>query len=201
MILAGFLPPPRPTLADSDVTELWRHHTVAKQLGMVMCVWGGVLYVPFTVAIAMYLRRCEFGMPVWSIGQGALGVFGTVFFSLNFLLLAMVPFRPSQISHTLHDVGMAMTFAPVAPFSFQYLLIALAILQGGSSVTAIPRWVGYANLWVAIGLLPASLIPLFDRGPIAWNGLLSFWIPVGVFVVWFGIMFWAGRRALTPSAT
>jgi hypothetical protein len=36
-------------------------------------------------------------------------------------------------------------------------------------------------------------------GPLAWDGLFTFWIPVGVFLAWFFVMFWAVRRAVTTS--
>lgn len=194
MALAGFLPPPSPGLSARQVSELWSQHTNLKRLGMVVCVWGGTLYVPFTIGIALVMRRS--GDRVLSAAQAALGTFGTVFFTLNFLILAAVAFRPtrpSEITQQLHDLGFIMTFSPVAPFVFQYLAIGLAVLQSRPHEAVFPRWVAYVNLWVAVGLVPACLIPFFKTGPLAWNGLLSFWIPVAVFVAWFFVMFWAVR--------
>jgi hypothetical protein len=194
MVLAGFLPPPSPDLSPQQVAELWAHHTNAKRLGMVMCVWGGTLYVPFTVAVGLLLRRTEVGERVLSTTQTALGTFGTVFFTLNFLILAVVAFRParpSEITQQLHDLGFIMTFSPVAPFTLQYIAIGVAILLDRSATPVFPRWVAYANLWIGLLLVPACLIPFFKNGPLAWNGILSFWIPVVVFVAWFAVMFWA----------
>jgi len=48
----------------------------------------------------------------------------------------------------------------------------------------LPRWLGWFNLWAQIIYLPGILIPYFKTGPLAWNGLLAFWIPVVVFTVW-----------------
>ncbi|HEX9834014.1 MAG TPA: hypothetical protein VGA66_13220 [Mycobacterium sp.] len=131
--------------------------------------------------------------------QTTLGTFGTVFFSLNFLVLAAVAYRPElppQVLQPLRDLGLIMTFSPVAPFTFQYLAIGLAILQDTSGRPLFPRWVGYANLWVGLLLVPACAIPFFKTGLMAWNGLLAFWIPVAVFVAWFFIMFTAMRKAV-----
>jgi hypothetical protein len=202
MVLAGFLPPPSPNLSLEGVTAVWQDHTNLKRLGMVMCVWGGALYIPFTIAIALVMRRMESDR-VLATTQAALGTFGTVFFTLNFLILAVVAFRPdrpSELTQGLHDIGFIMTFSPVAPFTFQYIAIGLAILLDRSPTPTFPRWVAYANFWVGILLVPACLIPFFKTGPLAWNGVLSFWIPVAVFVAWFFIMFWALRRAIiTPT--
>ncbi|WP_236977409.1 MULTISPECIES: hypothetical protein [Mycobacterium] len=199
MVLAGFLPPPSPDLSPEQVADLWSHHTNAKRLGMVMCVWGGTLYVPFTLAVGLLLRRTEVGERVLSTTQTALGTFGTVFFTLNFLILAVVAFRParpSEITQQLHDLGFIMTFSPVAPFTLQYIAIGTAILLDRSAAPIFPRWVAYANLWIGLLLVPACLIPFFKDGPLAWNGILSFWIPVVVFVAWFAVMFWAMRAAI-----
>lgn len=202
MVLAGFLPPPAPGLSPQQVAEVWADHTNLKRFGMVICVWGGTLYVPFTVAVGLLLRRTESGDRVLSTAQTALGTFGTVFFTLNFLILAVVAFRParpSEVTQQLHDLGFIMTFSPVAPFTLQYIAIGAAILLDRSDTPLFPRWVAYANFWVGLLLVPACLIPFFKTGPLAWNGLLSFWIPVAVFVAWFVLMFWAMRVAVSRA--
>jgi hypothetical protein len=199
MALAGFLPPPSPALPLDQMAAIWTDHTNLKRLGLVLCVWGGSLYVPFTVAIGIFLRRNETGERVLSTTQTALGTFGTVFFTLNFLILAVVayrPDRPSEVTLQLHDLGFIMTFSPVAPFTFQYIAIGVAILQDRSPEPLLPRWAAYVNFWVALLLVPACAIPFFKTGPMAWDGLLAFWIPVAVFVAWFFVMFWVMRRAI-----
>lgn len=197
MGLAGFLPPPSPNLSLDEVTALWQDNTDLKRLGLVLCVWGGCLYVPFTIAVFLALRGDQRGNPL-NLAQAACGVFGTVFFSLNFLILAIVAFRPgrpSELTQMLHDVGFTMTFSPVAPFTFQYLLIGIAILQLPVATAVFPRWAAYANFWVGVLLIPACFIPFFKTGPMAWNGVLSFWIPVFVFCGWFVFMFAYVRRS------
>ena len=203
MVLAGFLPPPSPAMSPDGFAAMWAQHTEFKRLGMILCVWGGALYVPFTVAVAMMLRRAESEQRILSTTQLALGTFGTVFFTLNFLVLAVATFRPelgATANQPLTDLGFIMTFSPVAPFTFQYAVIGLAILQhpadGREVHPVFPRWVGYVNLWVALLLVPACAIPFFRTGILAWNGLLSFWIPVAVFVAWFFVMFAAMRRSV-----
>lgn len=75
MVFAGFLPPPSPALPANRVAEVWATHTNLKRLGMILCVWGGSLYVPFTVAVGILLRRGESGERVLSTAQTALGTF------------------------------------------------------------------------------------------------------------------------------
>jgi hypothetical protein len=203
MVLAGFLPPPSPALSPAEAVAVWQNHTTLKRVGLIMCVWGGTLYVPFSIAIMIALRRGEPGRRILSAAQAALGTFGTVFFTLPFFILAMTPYRvdtaPSGIG-PLHDLGFAMTFAPVAPFTFQYLLIGMAVLQDRATPVVFPRWVGYANFCAGFLLVPACLIPLFQTGPLAWNGVFSFWIPVIEFTAWFFLMVWALRRDAGQAA-
>jgi hypothetical protein len=204
MVLAGFLPPPSPAMSSAQFAAMWTEHAELKRLGMVICVWGGVLYVPFTVAVGFMLRRGESAARILSTTQMALGTLGAVFFSLNFLVLATAAYRselPGDATQTLTDLGFIMTFSPVAPFTFQYALIGLAILQDPGERPVFPRWVGYLNFWVALLLIPACAIPFFKTGIMAWNGILAFWIPVAVFVAWFFVMFWAMRRALPEAAS
>ena len=63
-----------------------------------------------------------------------------------------------------------------------------------------PSWVGYTNFWVGLGLIPATLIPFFHTGPLAWNGLLGFYVPASVFVIWYGVMFTALRKVAARLA-
>lgn len=48
-----------------------------------------------------------------------------------------------------------------------------------------PRWVGYANLWIAILYLPELLVFFFTTGPFAWDWLIGFWIPAVLFIAFF----------------
>jgi hypothetical protein len=186
-------PAPRPDGSDLDRS----HEPQTSRAGALRL--GRIALCPFTVAIGIFLRRNETGERVLSTTQTALGTFGTVFFTLNFLILAVVayrPDRPSEVTLQLHDLGFIMTFSPVAPFTFQYIAIGVAILQDRSPEPLLPRWAAYVNFWVALLLVPACAIPFFKTGPMAWDGLLAFWIPVAVFVAWFFVMFWVMRRAI-----
>jgi len=48
-----------------------------------------------------------------------------------------------------------------------------------------PRWLGYVNIWLALMFTPASFLVFFKTGPLAWNGVLVWWVPVTAFLLWF----------------
>jgi hypothetical protein len=197
-VMAGFFPPPSPDLTGTKMAAVWQDDPGLKKTGLILCFMGGTLYLTFTLAIGYVLRRCTDDV-IMPATQTALGVFGTVYFSLNFLILAVAGYRPNlsqDSTQTLHDLGFILTFSPAAPFFLQYFAIALTIFQIPDAKPLIPRWVAYFNIWVAVGLIPPSFIPLFTSGPLAWNGLLGFYIPVVVFGAWYVVMFLTLRRVL-----
>lgn len=189
-LMAGFFPPPSPKLTGEQMADVWKQGQHLKQAGMVICFIGGTLYATFSLAIGFLLQRCSNDL-VMPIAQTVLGVFGTVYFSFNFLILATAGFRPGlalESTQVLHDLGFIMTFSPAAPFFLQYFAIAIIIFQIPDKNLLVPRWLAYFNLWVGMGLIPASFIPLFHSGPFAWDGVFGFYIPVLVFGAWFIVM-------------
>jgi len=48
---------------------------------------------------------------------------------------------------------------------------------------------GYFTIWAAIVFSPGALCVFFKSGPFAWNGLFAWWLPLGVFAVWIGVLF------------
>jgi hypothetical protein len=58
------------------------------------------------------------------------------------------------------------------------------------------RWVGYFNLWVALLITPAMLIPFFKSAPFAYNGFLALYTPFGAFFLWMLVMTPSVLRAI-----
>jgi hypothetical protein len=68
------------------------------------------------------------------------------------------------------------------------VIIAIAILRDVNADPTFPRWVAYYNIYAAIGMAPASFMGLFKTGPLAYNGLLAFWLVAVDFFVWMVVM-------------
>jgi hypothetical protein len=49
-------------------------------------------------------------------------------------------------------------------------------------------WVAHFNLLIALALAPACFVAVTLTGPIAWDGLLSFWVRNAAVVVWITVM-------------
>jgi hypothetical protein len=75
-------------------------------------------------------------------------------------------------------------------------VIAIAALRDRRPDPVLPRWVGYANLWAAVGIAPASCIVFFHSGPLAWNGVLAWWLVLVDFFAWMCVMAYGLRHAI-----
>jgi hypothetical protein len=97
-------------------------------------------------------------------------------------------FRPAgiepNITRALNDLGWIAFLLDVPPFTVWLGAIGIAILRDRRPEPVFPRWLGYANLWVAGLVCPALLIPFFKTGPFAYNGLIALYVPFGCFFAW-----------------
>jgi hypothetical protein len=64
----------------------------------------------------------------------------------------------------------------------------------------VPALARFLQPWVALLLLPASMIIFFKTGPFAWTGVIGFWIPAAVFGVWYIVMTVVLLRAIRDEA-
>ena len=64
------------------------------------------------------------------------------------------------------------------------LLLTIASFVDRTEPGTFPRWFGYLNAWYALLALPGGAVMIFNDGPLAWNGVFAFWIPLVAFSVW-----------------
>ncbi|MDT7644921.1 MAG: hypothetical protein QOC75_1921, partial [Pseudonocardiales bacterium] len=95
----------------------------------------------------------------------------------------------------LHDIGWFMAFLAAIPFVLQALATGAAILGDHSPQPAYPRWLGYLGLWVALLLAPGDVLLFFHTGPFAYDGLISYWIPLLGFGGWMAALSWGALQA------
>lgn len=196
--LAQFLPPPSPNLGPEALDSYLSDGTTLKMLGFVIAIWGGVLFLPFSISIALQLSKIGKHVRFWTYTEAAAGIFGTIFVTVPFVAMMAVAFRldrPVEATQVMSDFAFIFALTTVQGFFVQNFAIGFAILQDRSPTPVFPRWVAYYNFWVALAFVPAALIPFFKTGPFAWNGIFSFWIPVGLFVSWIFVMAHQSKNA------
>lgn len=63
-----------------------------------------------------------------------------------------------------------------------------------------PRWLGYANVFIALSFVPDLLLGFFTSGPFACQGLLAFWIPAVTYGIWLNRMAPSSTDRSPPTA-
>ena len=175
------------------------------RIGVTLMALASVFWWTFSAAIAGQLRRIE-GIvdPIWSRVQmaAASGTVLVIFFSAYFILAAA--YRPDMSLHSIqlfHDIGWLLLVGGYPPGFLQNIAIGVCILGNKSDERPYPRWLGYANLWVAILFLPGALLPFFHDGPFAWNGIIGFWLVASFFFPWILMMWWFTVKAIKNQDT
>jgi hypothetical protein len=198
-LLGGLIPLIAPSANANEVAAEYASHETLHQFGLILGMIGVFLTVPFFFAISMQMRRSEGRIPMFAILQFASGLIVCVVLIIPMLLFLGTAFRPDrapEITRALNEVSYLMLILPWPPIWGQLIALACQTLRDRRPDPVFPRWSGYMQLWVAAGLLPASMIEFFDTGAFAWNGLLGFWVPAAIFGVWYLIMTWLLLRAI-----
>lgn len=201
MLIAGYLPPPGPSDPLDEVVSFYSEDPTRVRLGLFLMMVAAGLIVPFVAVIAYMMRRAEGDRPLMTYVQllgGAAGVVAVLVPVFIFTAVAFRPDRPAEITQALNDLAWLPFIMNIPPAIVQSISIAIVAL-GKQQRPVFARWVGYYNLWVAVLFVPGGLITFFKTGPLAWNGLLAFWLAATVFGTWFLVMSSVVRRAIIRS--
>ncbi len=196
--LARYVPPPLAAYSSDQIAEFYSSHAGAARLGITVMFLGFGGWGTLTGIITSRMLRMKPKNPTLIYGQLAAGAAGWAFLNMSTMLLIVAAFRPErnpEITHALHDVGWMCIFMSCVPFIMQALFLGIAILQDRSATPVLPRWCGYLSLWYFVALAPGAVVGIFKTGPLAYDGLFGFWIPIAVFVIW-----WAAIGLATASA-
>ena len=195
---ARFLPPPSPASDAETIAQFFRVHATGVRIGMVLMMAGATFWITFCFATSMQLRRIEGAAPLaWA--NAFVGAPGFLLIGIPALLLSVPAFRPELpvgVIQALNDIAWLIFIGYVYTIIVQVILITMAIFQDQREDPIFPRWVGYYNLVALVTFIPGAADLFFRDGPIAWDGLLSFWVAAIDFVVWILVMAWATLRAV-----
>lgn len=194
LLVAGFLPLPPPSMTATEVASLVSEHTLRIQLGMVLVAIGAAFLAPFVCTLTVQMRRIEgeHSPLTWlQLGLGMLFVFEFILPCFVCLAATYRPGRSAEITQALFDLCWLMFVGVVSTAVIQCAAIALAILGDSRRPPIFPRWVGMFNIWTALIFGFGGVIVFFKTGPLAWNGVVTFWIPLSIYGAWLGVMSWA----------
>jgi hypothetical protein len=203
MVLAGYIPPPRADATPAEIAHFYSGGTFAIRLGLLIGLFGMAGWATLVSVVWVQLNRVEGPRPVMASLQAVAGTACYVFLTLFIVLLAAAAFRPERAPEStqlLHDIGWFMAFLAAVPFVLQALAAGVAILGDRSERPVYPRWLGYVGVWVAVLLAPGDVLLFFHTGPFAYDGIISFWIPLLAFGGWMALLSWGALQAARAEA-
>ena len=196
--IAGFVPPPSPAASAQQIADLFRDHRVQIQLGMLLTQIAAALTGPWVAVISVQMKRVEGSsspLAYLQLGMGMLSILLFIFPAMAWEAAAFRADRDAETVRLMNDVAWLPFVGVFAIGSLQLTAVAVCAFQDVDHLV-FPRWVGWLNVFMAMGFAPVALIQFFKTGPFAWNGLISFWVPFALFWLWFVIMFLVLRTAI-----
>lgn len=186
--IARLIPPMNPAASAAEIARIYSEHGLRIRIGMAMMILLASLYAPFLALVSRQVRRIEGYWGVMSITQIMLSVTFPLGFMLCALFAVLAGYRPERnpdVTQALNDMFWFIFVGFVGPLTLQVVILAFAVFLDRREKPSFPRWYGYFNIWYAILGVPGSAIYLFKTGPLAWNGLFAFWVPLAAFSIWF----------------
>ncbi|RDI45045.1 hypothetical protein [Nocardia mexicana] len=199
----GFRPPLSPELTGGQVAEFYRDNTAWIRFSMVTYNLCGIMLVPFFMVIVVQMKRMATQSHVFAYCYLTAAVSGATIFALSDIFFLVAAFRPDRdpaLIMVLNDLAWIVFVAPVGMVVAQNLLLALAVYFDSGPAPVFPRWVGHYSLATALAMVPAAGAAVVKSGPLAWDGVLSFWLRTIAFGLFLVVMFFVLRKALHRQA-
>jgi hypothetical protein len=190
-LFPGFLHPMSPTMSADAVADFYRDETARIRYSMILFNWFGVGLIPTVILLAMQVRRMAHRTPILSYSLIACAGGPPCLFLIANMFWLLGSFRPErspELTQLLNDLAW-VTFTVLVPYLIaQCLLLALAIYWDRQEQPVFKIWVAHFNILVAVALAPAAFTALTFSGPLAWDGLLSFWVKNIAIAAWIVVM-------------
>lgn len=188
MLIAKLIPPLSPTASAAAIKDFLIANKLRVRVGLALSLLAACVALPWLATICLRVRRIEGKWGVLSVTQIFAGVIFVPGFLFPMMVMAAAAFRPEerdpQITQALNDVFWLMFVGIVGTLLIQALVLTLASFLDRTEPETFPRWFGYLNAWYALLALPGGAVMIFNDGPLAWNGIFAFWVPLVAFSVW-----------------
>jgi hypothetical protein len=190
-LFPGFLHPMSPTMSADAVADFYRDEAARIRYSMILFNWFGVGLIPTVILLAMQVRRMAHRTPILSYSLIACAGGPPCLFLIANMFWLLGSFRPErspELTQLLNDLAW-VTFTVLVPYLIaQCLLLALAIYWDRQEQPVFKMWVAHFNIFVAVALAPAAFTALTFSGPLAWDGLVSFWVKNIAIAAWIVVM-------------
>jgi hypothetical protein len=186
--VARVQPPGRPWLAPDQTVDWFAGRHWGLLIGFaVIFVLGGFSAAPLAL-ITYSIRRMSVSRVFaysYLILYAVSAVPGFMFICVAMTCGAMRPERDPTMQQWLYDLGFLSFVGTMGVFLIGSLVWMVAILLDRNGV--FPMWFGYLNLCNALTEVVIAPSWIFQRGVLAYNGAIGFWVNVPVFGIYTGV--------------
>ncbi|WP_280369971.1 hypothetical protein [Nocardia wallacei] len=186
-LFPGFVHPMSPDMSAGEVAAFYQENVSRVRYSMILFNWFCVALIPVLMLLVMQVRRMSHRTPILAFSLLACAAGGPAVFllaDLFWLLAAWRPERPAELTQMFNDLAWAGFTLQVPYLIMQSVVLAVAIYWDRSARPVFAPWVAHFNLVVAAALVPAAFAGLALNGPMAWSGLLPFWLKNIAIAVW-----------------
>lgn len=197
----GFARPMSPTMTAQEVAAFYFDPANLTRIrySMVVFNWFGVAFIPLLVMIALQINRMAHRTPLFTycfIGCIAGGPTLFCIADLFWLIAAFRPERDPELVLLFNDMAWITFTSQVTFLVVQNVFLAFAIYLDRQPRPIFPVWVAHFNIVAAAAMAPAAFAAMHMEGPLAWDGLISFWVKNGAIAVWMVVMTLVLGRAI-----
>ncbi len=201
-LVAGLVPPPSASDSAREIASFYRANTDQLRVGLLLLLIGAPLLVPFSVLLAMQLKRSDPRVAPLAYVQVLMSVVTMLELLLPVVLMATAAFRPGRppaATQLLNDTAYTILLWAFSPPTLEFAAIGLAILWDRSERPLFPRWSGYLDLAVAAIFAGGAPVLFVRQGAFGWDGAVAFWAVLASFGVWTWVTFATMLRAIGPA--
>jgi hypothetical protein len=184
-VLTKTQPPPDPAWSQARIVEWFEgnRHGLLIGFGLIFVVSG--MTSASNALIGYSMRRMSVS-PVFAYSYIAIYSLATLpgmlLTCLALTVGAMRPERDPELLSWLYDFAFMAFDGTMGVFLIGSLVWMVAILLDKNRV--FPRWFGYLNLCNALTEVVVAPSWIFKSGPFAWDGVITWWINMVVFVTY-----------------
>jgi hypothetical protein len=196
-VVSRTMPPPHPWWEPSRVA-LWfddRRHGLLIGFACVFIIAGMTALMNALIAYSMRRMSVSRAFAYSYLVIYALSTLpGLLLFGIALTVGAMRPDRDPELIRWIYDFAFMTFNGTMGVFLIGSLVWMVAILLDENRV--FPKWFAYLNLCNALTEVVVAPAWIFKSGVFAWNGTITWWINMGVFVTYTTVFLTLLRRMI-----
>jgi hypothetical protein len=181
-------PPPQAWWEPPRVVQWFDDNHTGLLAGFGVMFLLGSFSVASTALIAYSIRRMSVSRAfayAYLILYSLAAVPGLLLTCITLVVGAMRPDRDPKLISLLYDAAFLSFSGTMGIFLIGSVVWAVAILIDKNRV--FPKWFGYLNVCNALTEVVVATCCIVKVGPFAWNGVISFYINMAVFIPYTGV--------------